>query len=334
MYPRGLLNWEKAFQVPAFEKFRELEPFAAWNGQLAVDVAVTKMLDGGLGELLSVDFSAFDQSVPFDVLRHVFGIMTTWFTRESKGIIAFLAGAFMHAGIYLPDGYYHGTYRTGGLPSGSGWTNWIGSIVNLWVWHYAVHRNSCGKGRVVAAQVNGDDGLYAFSGISSIADLSAILLRDLGMLVKMDPAKNLVSDSQVRFLQMEHSVNYRVKGLCVGCRPLNRILPKMTGMERRVPTKRLGLRDELPVRWKGVFNTYRWLQQMEPARHHPCFKQFMLWYYGQDRMLPEVMGAIARGDKEVSTACAMVGDEEEGSITLKSLRSSVVVAELTKLCGL
>jgi len=335
MYCRALCNGEKQYQRSGFDAFCELDEFVAWKGQTAVDIAITRLLDDAPGEVLSVDFTQFDASVPFEVLRHVFGIMASWFTRESGAQIRFLAEAFMRTGIVLPDGYRHGDERTGGIPSGSGWTNWVDSIANLWVWHYAVHRDRPSTGRVLKALVNGDDGVLCFKGISSIPRLSEILFNDLGMLVKMDPAKNLISGEHVRFLQMDHHVSYRVEGLLRGVRPVNRILPKMTGFERRLPVKRLGLRDEPPTRWRGLFNTYRWLQQMEPARYHPNFDGFMLWHHEHDRELRGCLEAIARGDKVVTIACQMTGSSDgEEQLTLKGLRNSEVVKRLRKLCGL
>jgi len=333
MYCRALTNHEKRFQVPFFQLFRDLPCFAAWRGQRAVDAAVTAILDSNPGEVLSVDFTQYDASVPAEVLSRVRRVMASWVSWESRGAFEFLFEAFMRTGIFLPDKYYHGTERTGGVPSGSGWTNWVDSIVQAWVWHYAARRDSRG-GHVRQSLFNGDDGVITFGGISSIQRLSEILLNDLGMLVKMDPAKNLIADDQVRFLQMEHHSDYRVNGLCVGVRPISRIFTKMTGFERRLPKKRLGLRDELPTRWKGVFNTYRWLQQMEPARYHPRLDQFLLWFHEQDRSIRDVLEAIARGDSEVAIACLMVGSGDEDEIlSLKSLRNSVVVNRLRELCG-
>jgi len=281
---------------------------------------------------LSVDFTSFDVSVPFDVLTRIFAIMGSWFDGESFPLIRFIGEAFMRSGIYLPDVYLHGDARTGGVPSGSGLTNLVGSLVNLWVFHYAAHRDG---GRVKDSLVNGDDGVYTFDGVSSIARLSEILFDELGMLVKMDPSKNLVSECQVKFLQMDHHLEYRVEGLCVGSRPVHRVLTGMTGMERRVPVKRLGLRDEPPTRWRGIFNTFRWLQQMEASANNPCFEAFVLWFWDKDEYLAEALNAIIRGDKVVDLACAMlsVGEGEESILSVRAFRSSRVVTTLRRLCG-
>jgi len=332
MYCRAVSNLEKQIQVPLFRALRDLSPFSAWRGQIAVNAAVTALLDSRPGDVLSVDFTSFDASVPFDVLTRIYAIVASWFTGESEPLVRFVAEAFMRSGIYLPDGqYYHGTERTGGVPSGSGLTNLVGSLVNLWVFHYASHRDG---GRVIHSQVNGDDGIFVFKD-ALIPRVSEILLDELGMLVKMDPAKNLVSGDQVRFLQMEHHRSHRVEGLLVGSRPVSRVLVKMTGMERRVPVKRLGLRVASPVRWRGIFNTFRWLQQMEACADHPHFEGFVLWYLDQDQQIGDVLNAIIRGDAVVYEACQMLSEGEEGELRLtpSSFRKSRVVGKLCELTG-
>jgi hypothetical protein len=335
MYSRVLLNEEKRFQQPFFAAFRKLKPFAAWRGQEDVDVAVTEMFDSNPGAVkASIDFTQFDASVPPEVLSRFFGIMASWCTSESRCAINFLAEAFMRTGIILPGETLDGSQRYGGIPSGSGWTNWVGSNVNLWVMHYAAFR--CG-GSVCDAQVNGDDAVIVFHN-TTLESVSAVLLDELGMLIKMDPVKNLVSGFHVRFLQMEHHDEHRVGGLTVGFRPVNRILTRMTGHERRLPKKRLGLRDAPPTRWKGVFNTYRWLQQMQPARHQPKVVRdgLLLWFHDKDRVIQDVLYAIEHDLPEVYVACAMLSssDDTVEIVSPQSFRKSWVVAGLRDLYGL
>jgi hypothetical protein len=335
MYSRVLMNHEKRWQVPFFRAFRELRPFAAWRGQRDVDIAVTQMLDDYPDDVkLSLDFTQFDATVPAEVLTRFFGIMASWCTSESRCAISFLAEAFLRTGIILPDAVLSGEQRCGGIPSGSGWTNWVGSNVNLWVMHYAARR--CG-GSVRDMQVNGDDAVVMFHNVD-IASLAAVLLDELGMLIKMDPAKNLVSAKYVRYLQMEHHTDQREEGLVRGFRAVNRILVKMTGFERRMARKRLGTRDASPTRWRGVFNTYRWLQQMEPARYQPKVVRdgLLLWFHDKDQVIQEVLHAIEHDLPEVYVACQMLSssDETVEAVSPRSFRKSWVVAGLRDLYGL
>jgi len=327
MYCGVLTGVEKGLQKVGFDALRDHETFCAWKGQDAVDRAVTRLLDGAPGAVLSADFTNFDASVPNEVITRVFDVMASWFERETRPQIAFVCEAFMRSGIYLPgrDGtieYRHGSERTGGVPSGSGLTNWIDSLANCWVFHYAAHRLGGSISRIL---VNGDDAVVAFHKVSDFAAVSDVMMSELGMLIKMDPDKNLVSKEAVRYLKMEHHKAFRIDGLYRGLRPLNRALIGMTGRERRVPKG-----------WHGWMNIYRWLQQIEPCMIHPGVEGFLLWFVDKtEDFLYDALRAIWRGDEEVAFACSLVSgdDEERGILSLRGLRKSKVVRRLSELCG-
>jgi len=324
MYCRTVANLEKQFQVTLHSVFRDMDTFCALKGQSRVDKVVSQIIESAPGEILSVDFTNFDASVPFDVLTRVFAIMRSWFVKESEQHWRFVEEAFMRSGMFLPDGSYRdGSERTGGVPSGSVFTNQVDSLANFWVFNYAAHRDG---GQVLRALLMGDDGVYTFRGVSSIASLSQILLDELGMVIKMDPAKNLVSKEQVRFLQNEHHLKYRVDGISVGVRPVMRAFIGMTGHERRLP-KHV---------WKGHYNTYRWLQQLEQCANHPRFEQLCLWLLENTGFtILDAVDAILRGDKEVEVANSIlsVGDGDRGKLSVLGLKKSSVIRTLCEIMG-
>jgi len=328
MYCGVLTGIEKGLQRPAFDALRNHETFCAWKGQDAVDAAVTRLLDGATGEVLSADFTNFDASVPNEVITRVFDVMASWFEREAGPQIRFVAEAFMRSGIYLPGlhpgdiEYRHGEERTGGVPSGSGLTNWIDSLANCWVFHYAARRVG---GSVSRLLVNGDDAVVTFNRVPSMSAISEVMLDELGMLIKMDPDKNLVSRVAVRYLKMEHHKAFRTEGLYRGLRPVNRALIGMTGHERPVPKG-----------WRGWMNIFRWLQQLDPCLIHPGSEGLLLWFVGKtEGFLEEALMAIMRGDPEVTLACSLVAGDDEGKsfLTLRGLRKSRLVRRLSELCG-
>jgi hypothetical protein len=311
------------------------------NGQDAVDRAVTRLFEADQGEILSVDFSQFDATVPFDILTRVFSIIGSWFGPEDQDLIRFLGEAFMRTGFYLPvtqrcpEGYRHGDERTGGVPSGSGLTSWVDGLANMLAFHYAVRRYNKASS-LGTIHVCGDDGLVTFRGPCSVPALSEIMFAELGMTVKMEPGSNLVSSEQVRFLQMDHHKTVRDEktGLNRGMRPVYRAFIGMTGHERRPASRSLRRTEEPPVKWKGSFNTYRWLQQMEPCRFHPKFDNLLLQFFEWDRYLQEALDAIERGDPEVDFALAMLQSGEDETFPVRSLRKSVVVLRLREMFGL
>jgi hypothetical protein len=324
MYCRTVANLEKQFQVPLHNVFRDMDTFCALKGQSRVDKVVSQVIESAPGEILSVDFTNFDASVPFDVLTRVFAIMRSWFVKESEQHWRFVEEAFLRSGMFLPDGSFRdGTERTGGVPSGSVFTNQVDSVANFWVFNYAAHRDG---GQVLRALLMGDDGVYTFRGVSRLERLSDILLDELGMVIKMDPSKNLVSKSQVRFLQNEHHAEYRVGGVSVGVRPVMRALIGMTGHERRLP-KHV---------WKGHYNTYRWLQQLEQCANHPRFEQLCLWLLENTGFtILDAVDAILRGDKEVEVANSIlaVGDGDRGKLSVVGLKQSKVMKCLCHIMG-
>jgi len=331
MYCRSVANLEKQLQVPLFRFLRELPEFVVWRGQDEVDRAMTRLLESNPGEVLSVDFTSFDASVPFEVITRVFAIIGSWFAASSKAHVDFVAEAFMRSGSFAPVTYYHGTERTCGIPSGSALTSPVGGLCNLWVFHYAAFRSKKG-GRMKSACVAGDDGVMTFSGIDSIDSLSRVLLHDLGMVVKMEPSKNLVARDQVKFLQMDHHLGYRVKGICVGVRPVLRALIGMTGHERAPKQRKCYADDGTLLQWEGAYNTYRWLQQLESCRFHPGVRELAHWYRAQDDMLDDALEAIRAGSDVVRVAAALLNDDGDdlGKLSVKSLQQSVIVKLLTE----
>jgi len=331
MYCKSLVYLENMVRKEAFDNLRACPEFVGWNGQSAVDAAITRLLDRKPGLILSADFTDFDVSVPFDVVTRVFAVLASWFDARDQNLIRFIGEAFMRTGVFLPptmrcpQGYRFGEERTGGVPSGSGNTNLVDTLANIMVFNYGAIVTG---GSVEQIFPNGDDAVVVFKNTTA-ANVSEVLERDLGMIIKMDPSKNLVSKDHVKFLQMDHHVSYRSeRGLLVGVRPVQRALIKMTGHERRRPTKHLGLRDESPVKWKGSFNTYRWIQQLEPCSTHPGFGQAVCWYMGHDRLIEEVLIAIVEGDPEVDLACSMLSSDDGDVCSVKSFRKSKVVGRL------
>jgi len=322
MYCRVVANAEKGLQKAMDRAFRSLDQFCAWTSQLRVNEVVTNLFDNAPGRVLSADYTQFDASVPEEVLSRVFSVIESWFVSEARDQVRFVAEAFMRSGLYFPGGYFHGSERRGGVPSGSVLTNQIDCYANMWALNYSAHRVGA---RVLRLLTQGDDALVSFSGLDSVGELSRVMLDELGMTIKPDPEKNRYEVGSACYLQMEHYENYRPNGLSVGIRPICRAFIGMTGHERR-----------LKVGWKGHFNLYRWLQQIEPCRDHPSFDNFLLWAVeATGGWLLEALDAIIRGDKEVELACSFLSKDngEPGKFSVHSLSRSFVIRRLCDMCG-
>lgn len=314
-------NLEKQVQAVLFPKLRNHPRFAAWYGRRYVDIAVTRFMTRGKGAVLSLDFSNFDATVPFEVIDFIFKILAGWFTPETEPLLVFLCESFKRSSIFVPGGLITKP-RTGGIPSGSVLTNLIGSLVNLWVMAYAAA--SCGA--VIAdSMVQGDDGLYRFHGLKSVEGLAECLLTDFGMVLSTDPSKSLYSPNVVHYLQMVHSKEYIRDRLYVGVRSLIHVLNHAMSREHQRVSG-----------WDGAYHTIRWLQQWEDASMHPSFREACKWLKGHDPNLEKILLKLLLDDRDFLAAAQAAlnsGSDSWARIPVASLKVSAVVHELCKLPG-
>jgi len=257
-------NIEKMIFIPLFNHLRYLPCFAAWVGKSSVDWEITQLLSDTLCPVASVDFSGFDASVPHQIINRQFHFIRECFAPIAWPLINAIQTAFNGLSIVTPSGTLVGKAR--GIPSGSVLTNMIGSLVNIWVNQYAAFRCGVRIGRYV---VQGDDGVYSYTTPPPLEALSDVMLDELGMTLSVD--KSLEAYREVHFLQNIHRSSYRVKNICVGVRPLGRVLNGMLSYER------------LTQPWNGYLDTLRWLQQLDNASEHPSFEAACEWFVSQDR---------------------------------------------------
>jgi len=307
---------ERTVFTPISTELKQLPIFCALVGPVRVNEVITRMLRGASNPFLSLDFTGFDASVPFEVIDRVFSVMASWFSGSEAPRFAFILKAFKEAGLIVPGGIIRDRRR--GIPSGSVLTNLVDSLVNLWVMKYAATING---GTVCSALVQGDDGVYSFKGLPSYSVLSDTLSSELGMTITMSEDKNLISSRRVIYLQNYHSLDYDVGGLIPGIRPIYRASCNMMGHERAPAQK-----DE----WLAKYNTYRYLQQANNAFDHPRFKELCVWLWTFDGYIREALGKIIRDDSEVYRANELlnVGSGERGKLPVADLRWSPVVSTL------
>jgi len=275
---RVIGNLEKMVFVPVFDALAV--QINAWRGQRSVDSSITRMFGMATPTtpLMSVDFSNFDASVPLEVVNRQFDLLAEWFEPSATQLIRFLQRHFTRVALWTPSGLREG--RTGGIPSGSVLTNLIGSMANMWVVEYAAYMVDGNS--VKECQVQGDDGVYAFQKPMDTDALSAVLSDHFSMTLSVD--KSLIADREVHFLQNVHRASYRdIFNTCVGVRPVMRVLNGMMSYERLKP------------HWCDEMDTLRWMQQMETASAHPCFRAFVEWFAATDVMAKVPVGDLIAG---------------------------------------
>jgi len=266
---RVVANLEKMIQGPLLDYLTPVPCFAAWRGQAEVDRAITDILDDEdrNGCLLSIDYSAFDSSVPGVLIDAAFAVLRELVDDHSQPfLLERLKVHFKCGGLIAPDGYYYN--RRDGVPSGSVFTNLLGSIINLLVMEAAAVALHF---RVLGCQVQGDDGVFKLSKgreFPHVVEIAEWVQENLGM--TLHPGKQFVGYKEVHFLQNVHRSSFRTRGLCVGVRPLMRVLNGMMSYERFRPD------------WTGEMDTIRWVQQLEAAKHHPMFEIAVRWLADKD----------------------------------------------------
>lgn len=252
---------------PVSARLKGRPTFCAWQSRAAVDLAVTGVMKRARGDILSIDFSKFDVSVPPEVIGFAFDALERWFHVGDRAHVRFCREAFLRTGIFVPSvqgdfDYFDGLDREGGIPSGSILTNLIGSMVNFWVMTYVSHRLGL---RVLDALLQGDDGVYTFDKRYSVSDLADVLLVELGMLLSV--SKSLCGRRVVTFLQNVFDFDHQVEGIIVGRRPATRVLVNMSNYEKKRAENLTEYDDYL-----------RWLQQLDNMSTHPSFMTMVEWF--------------------------------------------------------
>ncbi|GMK36942.1 MAG: RdRP [aquatic viral metagenome] len=143
-----------------------------------------------------MDWSKFDSTVPKRVIRVVFDYLKSWFVdQEAQRKMDVVADYFMHAGILMPDGrVYVGRKR--GIPSGSLFTQIVGSMANYFLIRYLGYRTDTwidGEGILVF----GDDSVIPLSKPPDLVRWSEEAGR-LGMVIH--PNKQVLTHGAPHFL--------------------------------------------------------------------------------------------------------------------------------------
>jgi len=304
MMPRALANLEKTIQKPLFDQLRLQPEFSAWVSAQAVDVEMTRLLSHGK-RILSVDFSRFDQSIPFEVFTKVYAIYREWFKPEAAPLIDFCEEVVKRSGIIVPlsgdsNSYevLEGSDRTCGMPSGSVMTNMNDSHANAWVMAYAARRLKCS---ISAAYFQGDDAVVTFTGDPSLADLSGILSDEIGMTLSVE--KSSYEVGEVTFLQNVHLDDHVVDGLNVGVRLIMHAANAMSSHERA---------DDAEYR-ASDYDTIRFVQQAGYCLHHPSATEFCDWLADADCYARATLNRVRDDPAFFAKACEAVRKKDSNS---------------------
>jgi len=196
-YPLSMTLLEGTLMKPIVESLRGRKiPYPAWHTGVGLSGIVSRT---GWSEIqFCLDWSKFDSTVPRKILNHVWEIISAWFDLTHNDTTMKLNAVkdyFLNAGIVMPGGFiFKGRAR--GIPSGSWFTQLIGSMVNYLIITYISLRLS----QPVDFNwvlVFGDDAVVpieTFPNINGWASEAALL----GMTIH--PSKQVVTHSDPHFL--------------------------------------------------------------------------------------------------------------------------------------
>jgi hypothetical protein len=273
---------EAQYYRPFLEKVaKKCEFRSALLGPDAVDRQVSHLMDlahhgGDSLQLLSIDFSSFDQSVSPEFQRAAFHFISSFFQEPTE--FEAISRRFREVGLVTPDGVWNGAH---GVPSGSTWTNEVDSIVQclafIHVWR-EVNREENEKNLVLYdpmdyIQVQGDDGLYITSRPEEIQQG----MRRLGLAVNEE--KSSVSPDSCLYLQRYYHPQYRLKrsGIIGGIYPVARALNRLVHMEQFTDFE-----NEMGITGDDYFNI-RAISIMENCKYHPLHKELVAFVLKRDR---------------------------------------------------
>jgi hypothetical protein len=308
---------------PILNKLRVLPGFSAWSNDLIVDDSVTRLLiqarTNGV-DVISADFSNFDASVSFTLLRCVFDLLRYWFTDDTKYRLDLLEEVFATVPLITPDGIFNS--RKGGVPSGSALTNLVDTLVNVIAGKYAAKILGID---LIGFEVLGDDSVFVFKPTPNVAELSGAL-KELGL--DCNPEKQFISPVSAHFLQRWHSLDYQLGGVSRGVRSIYRALNGMLSLEHWVNVEEHRFRYLMAAREIMQVNNTRW---------HPMFKEFVSLVKDDDKILrtgidPTTVFKRAGGSEEIRSILhiASFPFNQQDPDLVEEFAATLVLRELAK----
>jgi hypothetical protein len=264
---------------PAYDTIREMmyySPLLNFQKQLSwrsaivspesTDLAITSILIDSAKEdsiLLSLDVSGFDRDVKLSLQKSAFNYIKSLFQKGYHNELDYLFNRFNTIGIVTPDGVFSGSH---GIPSGSTFTNEVGSIVN---------RNIALSTGVVfreSLQCQGDDMAVAIS--KSNTDKFFDTFETAGLSVNKE--KSFISENYLVYLQKYYNIRYLKDNYVGGIYSIYRALNRILYQERWYGFEDFSIlgRDYYSIRTISI---------LENCKHHPLFKELVKFVLNLDK---------------------------------------------------
>jgi len=265
-YPIADTLNEMRFYRPLLELQSKNPSRAALRNPRSLDEAINKLMRFSRQNNLynfSSDVSGYDDDAKLFVQSIARDSIKPLFQSEFADEIDVCFDRFNTKGIVTPDGILTGPH---GIPSGSTFTNEVGSIIQLSVLNSArrVYTDLC--------QVQGDDGVVPTSDPDEV--FSAFELAGF----KINEEKSDVSREYLVYLQLLYHPDYfdHSTGLISGVYSTYRALNRIVHMERFDDISEEGIsgKDYFAIRTISI---------LENCKHHPLFRELVRYVHSLDK---------------------------------------------------
>lgn len=176
----------------------------------------------------SLDFSQFDQTVPAWLIKHVFYLLRKFYSGDvSHRELRWIENNFINTAIVKFDGT--AVRKDHGIPSGSNFTQLVGSMANAlviltYLFSRADGKSDVAKTRYVKLDLHvtsgncgmltmGDDNLFFSHNGIHVADMSSYVKRNFGMMIHPDKTVSGGRQQRPTFLKREWSVDGEYRDL-------------------------------------------------------------------------------------------------------------------------
>lgn len=259
-YPMSDILEEIRYFQPLFNYYRKLPCYAAMNGPEQVNAAMTKLLSEAvrLGQLcVSGDIERFDADFKVPLQTKCFDEMEWLIQPNDQNHFRTIGKRFGTKGLVLPDFVLEGEH---GIPSGSQFTNLVGSIGN---------RKVCDQ-PLELSQFLGDD----FVTVTDNPDELFVKYNNCGLRLNED--KTSVNDNYFIYLQNLFHPDYVENGEIKGVYPTVRALNRLVHPERFSDFNAFGLigKDYFAIRSLSI---------LENCKYHPLFEEFVKFWLSYDK---------------------------------------------------
>lgn len=176
----------------------------------------------------SLDFSQFDQTVPAWLIKHIFHILRKFYSGDvNHRELRWIEDNFINTAIVKFDGTV--VRKDHGIPSGSNFTQLVGSMANAlviltYLFSRADGKSDVAKTRYVKSDLHvtsgncgmltmGDDNLFFSHNGIHVSDMSSYVKRNFGMMIHPDKTVSGGRQQRPTFLKREWSVDGEYRDL-------------------------------------------------------------------------------------------------------------------------